>query len=144
MDHLFASTVRIERLSLSTVDGRPVSTWNPVPGGEAVRCRLDLNFMRQGKDTPPAPVAGRAPDRIGLMFYRLGAPLKAGDRIVAVPNGDGTLPVQGTFEIRAMPDPVVGFAALHHAEVQIIEVTQDLDDVWPSEEAIDPEVAIEP
>lgn len=139
MDHLFASTVRIERMTLTTVDGRPVTSWAPVEGGEALRCRLDLNFLRPGKDVLPAPVAGRAPDRVGLMFYRLGAPLKAGDRVVAIPNGDGSMPVQGTFEIRVTPDPVVGYSALHHVEAQIIEVTQDLDEIgWPTEEAIEP------
>jgi hypothetical protein len=136
MDHLFASTVRIDRMALTTVEGRPVTTWAPVPGGERLRCRLDLNFLRPGKDVLPAPVAGRAPDRIGLMFYRLGAPLKAGDRVVAVPNDNGTIPVQGTFEVRVTPDPVVGYSDLHHVEAQIIEVTQDLDDVWPTEEAL--------
>jgi hypothetical protein len=136
MDHLFASTVRIERLSMTTDEGRAITSWLPVTGGESVKCRLDLNFIRPGKDIPPAPVAGKAPDRIGLMFYRLGAPLKAGDRVIAIPNGDGSMPVTGTFEIRVVPDPVLGFSTLHHLEAQIIETTQDLAESWPDDEVI--------
>lgn len=136
MDHLFASTVRVERTSLSAVDGIAQTSWSIVPGGEAVRGRLDLNFLRPGKDIAPAPVAGRAPDRIGLFFCSSDAPIKAGDRIVAIPNADGTFPVEGTFEIRVIPDLAMGYSMPHHMEIQILETNQQVDDRWPDDEEL--------
>jgi hypothetical protein len=134
MLHLYASTVRIERPSITQVDGVPEMSWSTVSGGESVRCRLDLNFMRPGKDIAPAPVAGKAPDRIGIMFCSSDTPIRAGDRIVAIPGYDGTTPVSGTFEVRVVPDQVVGFSFAHHIEVQVIETNQELDDQWPGDD----------
>lgn len=137
MQHLFSSVVRIERMGLSSVDGIASMDWTVVEGGEYVRCRLDLNFLRPGKDIAPAPVAGKAPDRIGLMFCSNGTPIKAGDRIITIPNDAGQMPVEGTFEIRVIPDTVVGYSAAHHIEIQILETNQALDDQFP--DAADPE-----
>lgn len=134
MEHLFASVVRTERMSLVATDGVAKMDWFAVPGGEYVPCRLDLNFVRPGKDIAPAPVAGKAPDRIGLMFCSAGWVGRAGDRIVAIPGDFGDMPVAGTFEIRVIPDVVVGFAAAHHLEIQILETNQALKDVWPDDE----------
>jgi hypothetical protein len=137
VEHLFASVVRVERMGLTQVDGVATMDWSPVDGGEYVRCRLDLNFLRPGKDIAPAPVAGKAPDRIGLMFCSSDAPIRAGDRVVAIPGDDGTVPVSGTFEIRVIPDLAMGFSAPHHMEIQILETNQDLDeDIWPSEDPL--------
>lgn len=134
MQHLYASTVRIERPGLTVHNGVPTTGWSTVPGGERVRCRLDLNFLRPGKDIPQAPVAGKAPDRIGLMFCDSDTPVRAGDRIVTIPGDDGAEPVKGTFEIRVIPDVVVGYAWAHHLEIQILETNQALDDLWPTDE----------
>lgn len=131
MEHLFASAVRVERLSMTQVLGKPTYNWAPVPGGEFLKCRLDLNFVRPGKDIPAAPIAGSAPDRIGLLFCSADAPIRAGDRVVAIPNEVGEIPVAGTFEIRVIPDVVVGFSHAHHIEIQILETNQTLDDKWP-------------
>lgn len=138
MEHLYASTVRVERLGLTVTDGVPVSDWGTVAGGERMPCRLDLNFVRPGKDIAPAPVAGKAPDRIGLLFCNPDAVVRAGDRIVTVANDDGSMPVSGTFEIRVIPDMVVGFSDAHHLEIQILETNQALDDSWPDDEEMDP------
>jgi hypothetical protein len=135
VDHLFASAVRIERMGLTASDGVASMDWVPVPGGEFVRCRLDLNFLRPGKDIAPAPVAGKAPDRIGLMFCAMGTPLQAGDRIVTIPNASGAEPVSGTFEVRVIPDVVVGYSSAHHLEIQILETNQALDGRWPDDDA---------
>ena len=134
MEHLFASAVRIERLSLTAHDGVATMDWTTVPGGEFVKCRLDLNFLRPGKDIAPAPVAGKAPDRIGLMFCSQYAPIEAGDRIVTIPNEAGETPVSGTFEIRVIPDVVVGYSSSHHLEIQILETNQALDGRWPTDD----------
>lgn len=136
MEHLFSSVIRTERMSLTAIDGVASMGWHSVPGGEYVPCRLDLNFIRPGKDIAPAPVAGKAPDRIGLMFCGSDWVGRAGDRIVAIPGDLGDLPVKGTFEIRVIPDVVVGFSAAHHLEVQILETSQPLADIWPGDEEI--------
>lgn len=137
MQHLFSSAVRVERMGLTASGGVASMDWTVVPGGEYVKCRLDLNFLRPGKDIAPAPVAGKAPDRIGLMFCSNGTPIKAGDRIVTIPNDSGQMPVEGTFEIRVIPDTVVGYSAAHHIEIQILETNQALDGRWPDDDADD-------
>jgi hypothetical protein len=146
MFHLFNSAVRVERLQLQVVGGQAVMDYaqatDPDPALNAMlqflKCRLDMNFIRQGKDIPPAPVAGRAPDRIGIMFTFPYAPIKAGDRIIAIPNEQNKIPVKGTFEIRPIPDEAVGFSDQHHIEVQITETGQELTSGnWPSEEPIE-------
>lgn len=115
-------------MSAVMTDGSPKVDWNKVDfiidarlgvSGELM-CRLDLNFLRPGKDAPPPVVAGRALDRIGLMFFSATSKLKAGDRVRCLSG-----PVTGTFEIRNNPDPAAAYGpAVHHYEVQIIEVAQ--------------------
>lgn len=148
MDHLFNSAVRVERLQLTVVGGEAIMDYAQATDEDPalndmlqfLKCRLDMNFIRQGKDIPPAPVAGRAPDRIGVMFTSAYAPIRAGDRIIAIPNEQNEIPVAGTFEIRAIPDEAVGFASRHHIEVQVIETGQELNEAnWPSEEPIEDE-----
>lgn len=146
MDHLFNSAVRVERLQLEVTDGAASMTWQQATDPDSalnsmlayLKCRLDMNFVRQGKDIPMAPVAGKAPDRIGVMFTYPYAPIKAGDRIVTIDNEQNEQPVKGTFEIRAIPDEAVGFTSRHHIEVQVVETTQDLDGgEWPAEDPIE-------
>ncbi len=118
MRHLFSSVVEVSRLSVSDGGGVPYYSFDPV--GQ-IKCRLDLNFLRPGKDQPPAPEAGRAPDRVGVMFCDKGADIKPGDRISAVSG-----PISGVFEIRVVPDIAVGFVNGHHMEVQVVEVAQSV------------------
>lgn len=148
MEHLFNSAVRVERLQLTVVGGRPIMDWAQATDDDPalndmlqfLKCRLDMNFLRPGKDILPAPEAGKAPDRIGIMFTSPYAPIRAGDRIVAIPNESGKTPVEGTFEIRQIPDEAIDFSERHHIEVQIIETNQQLDeDEWPAEEPLDEE-----
>lgn len=146
MDHLFNSVVRVERIQLSVTSG--VATMDYVQATDpddpvadamlrALKCRLDMNFIREGKDLIPAPEAGKAPDRIGVLFTYAYAPIKAGDRLTAINNAYGEIPVDGTFEIRAIPDQAIDFAHRHHIEVQIIEVGQELtNNNWPIEGAL--------
>lgn len=139
MEHLYASAVRVERMALTQVNGKATYNWATVTEGDYVKCRLDLNFVRPGKDIPSAPEAGSAPDRIGLMFCSASAPIMAGDRVVAIPNDIGDIPVPGTFEIRVIPDVVVGFSEAHHIEIQILETNQNLAGVWPVDSEFDEE-----
>lgn len=121
MDHLYSSTVAVYRLVLSSEDGAVEYAWSPVSSLQRVPCRLDLNFLRPGKDLPSPVEAGRAPDRIGVMFCRSTVGLKPGDHIRAVKG-----PVVGTFAIKAMPDQALDYGSAHHIEVQIVEVAQNV------------------
>ncbi len=137
MEHLFNSVVKVQR---------PETTQNPdgvagtqrvdvTTGGlNHVKCRLDLQFIRPGKDAPSPINAGGAQDRYGVLFCRADVPLRAGDYLVCIPNSAGKLPVEGTFEIKSIPDKAMDFSDAHHIEVLVFEVTQDLtEDVWPEE-----------
>lgn len=134
MRHLYNSRCEVLRLDGELSFGSPKLSWtklthivDPLLGtpGEILG-RFDLNFMRPGKDQPMPIVAGRAPDRFGVFFFDVTDLIKAGDRIRAL---DG--PIVGTFEIKAIPDPAVGFTAAHHMEVQVVEVTRNLTNVFP-------------
>ena len=87
-------------------------------------CRLDLQFTRPGKDAPMPLVAGRAPDRVGVLFYDMpadasGLPLlKAGDRLQMVSG-----PIAGTFELRQVPEIAQDYLGAHHGESQVIEIS---------------------
>jgi hypothetical protein len=126
MDHLFSSVVRAERLQPSMVDGQVVIDWTPSPlaGSQWIKCRLDLNFLRPGKDIPAPINAGVRPDRIGVMFTYADAPIMEGDRIVTIPNEFGKMPVTGTFEIKTIPDEALDYNSAHHIEVQVVEAAQ--------------------
>lgn len=129
MRHLFASRVEVYDAVITIVDGTGEISWvksseitDPILGEQGeMMCRLDLTFIRHGKDQPMAPVAGRAPDRTGVLFCTYTESLKAGQRVRAIEG-----PVTGTFEIRAIPDPAVDFSSAHHIEVQVVEVAQDV------------------
>lgn len=146
MRHLYPSAFRVERLQLLHVtNGVPSMDWAQAVSETDdqnendmlmfLKGRLDLGFIRPGRDIPLAPEAGKAPDRMGLFFTDVYAPIRAGDRIVAIPNEEGKIPVKGTFEIRPKPDEAMGYSDAHHLEVQVIEVGQDMDDAeWPGED----------
>lgn len=129
MRHLFNSRVEVLRLEGELSFGSPKLSWNKLTGtvddylgtpGELMG-RFDLYFQRPGKDAPMPIVAGRAPDRVGLFFFSATDRVRAGDRVRCIEG-----PITGTFEIRAVPDPAVGFAATHHMEVQVFEVSRSL------------------
>ena len=136
MRMFYTSTCQVLRLSISLDAGGGMSfTWDPVdtvvdhylntPG--LLQCRLDLTFLRPGKDQPAPVVAGRAPDRVGVCFFDLtadaeGAPLvRAGDRLKCVQG-----PIFGTFEIRLIPDVAQSLIGAHHIEVQVVEISKML------------------
>lgn len=129
MRHLYHTRAEVIRLVQEFTNGVPRMTWKQVdqiidpylgvPG--ELMCRIDLSFVRPGKDQPMPFAAGRAPDRVGLMFFDVTTEVLSGDRIRPI---DG--PISGTFELRAMPDPVAGWSHAHHMEVQIIEVAQSM------------------
>jgi hypothetical protein len=134
---LYRSVVQVTRLTTAFVDGGTMSlSWEVIPDmvdpywgvpGE-MQCRLDLQFTRPGKDALMPLVAGRAPDRMGLLFFDLVPDdqgrllIKSGDRIVMV-NG----PVFGTFQLNQIPESAQDYIGAHHAETQVVEVSQALE-----------------
>lgn len=137
MRHLYASLVQVTELVQTRVNGSATYAWSPVtamvdpiwgvPG--QLKCRIDLQFIRPGRDAPMPIQAGRAPDRQGILICDVNPNLKAGQRVTAI---DG--PVTGVFELRETPDPIVGFSLAHHIEVGLIEVAQALQGVFPGTE----------
>lgn len=125
MQHLFASRVKVWRFQHISEDGALSGSWAVVPGLSSLKCRLDLNFIRQGKDVPVQPQeTGGALDRIGVMFCSATAALAPGDQIQTISG-----PVNGIFELMAVPDVAVDFASAHHIEVQVREVAQDAAEI---------------
>jgi hypothetical protein len=154
MQHLFNSVFRVERMQLTVSDGQATMDWAQAHDDDPqldwmlanLKGRLDLLFTRPGKDAPPAVEAGRAQDRMGILFTYGYAPIKAGDRLVAIPDARGRIEVDGTFDIRAIPDKAIDYSSAHHIEVQVFETNQQLTDIWPGEEElgeIDPEDDLE-
>lgn len=132
----YTSVCQVLRLDSSLGSGGAMTlAWNPVttivdpvlnqPG--LLQCRLDLTFLRPGKDQPAPVVAGRAPDRVGVCYFDLatdvnGVPLVlAGDRLRCVSG-----PIFGTFDIRLVPDVAQDLTGAHHVETQVVEVAQQL------------------
>ena len=149
MDQLFNSAFRVERMQLTVSDGVATMGYSQATDEDPalndmlqfLRARLDMNFIREGKDVLPAQVAGRAPDRVGALLTYAYAPLKAGDRLVAIENEKGRIPVSGTFDIKVIPDIAQGFDDGHHLEVQVIETGQELTQTnWPGEDAFEDDV----
>jgi hypothetical protein len=123
MDHLYPSVAKVQRMQLRVIEGRTAEhDWVDqvgVLGG--FKCRLDLTFIRPGKDVLPAQEAGVARDRVGVLFCSSRVPLQAGDRLVLTKG-----PIQGTFDIKNIPDKAQSYAAAHHIEVQVVETNQTL------------------
>jgi len=139
----YRSIAQVMRLTpvMETVGAMSVS-WAPVtdildpfleiPGQLA--CRLDLQFTRPGKDQPMPLAAGRAPDRIGILFCDLvtdpvsGLPLVlSGDRFTMISG-----PVFGTFEVRVIPEAALDLLGAHHYEFQVLETSQALQPGSPT------------
>jgi hypothetical protein len=135
LSHLYNSRVAVYRLGVSLVNGMTTYSWEVQASPlDNVPVRLDLQFVRPGKDQVMPVEAGVAPQRSGVMFYDTSYGLKAGDRLLCVENDFGETPVSGMFEIRAIPDAAQGFSFSHHMEVQVFEVSQDLSGVFPGSE----------
>jgi hypothetical protein len=127
MRHLFASRVEILEAVTTVVDGARVQAWNksdanfdPSCDPGEMKCRLDLIFLRPGKDAPAPVVAGRSPDRTGVMLCSYTPALQGGQiiKVIAGPH------LGSMFLLKMRPDEAQGFAGTHHIEVQVNEVNQ--------------------
>lgn len=127
MRHLFNTKVEILEALTDIVDGARVQTWikstakfDPVSAPGEMKCRLDLIFLRPGKDQPAPIVAGRTPDRTGILMCSFTPQLKGG-QIIRCLEGPYT---GASFLIKMRPDTAQAFSASHHIEVQVSEIAQ--------------------
>jgi hypothetical protein len=127
MRHLFPNKVEILESVADVVDGARVQTWqkstqsfDPVCAPGEMKCRLDLTFLRVGKDAPAPMVAGRTPDRTGVMYCTYTPALQAG-QIIKVISGPHT---GASFMLKMRPDEAQDGVGTHHIEVQVFEVNQ--------------------
>lgn len=98
-------------------DGSPLASYQKI-NDRPIRCRVDLSFSRPGKDSLWMGTAARVEDRMGVMFFMLDAPLKAGMRAVMTKG-----PVEGVFQLKGSIDVVAGFNTGSHIEVGVMEVS---------------------
>lgn len=125
MQHLFPSLVEVSKLELVPQEGgRMRMARVPVPGLVRMPCRIDLQFLRPGRDTPSAVVAGAIPDREGILFCKYSPLLEAGMQVTTLPNSQGIEVVKGVFEIKEIPDVALGYGTAHHIEVKVVESVQ--------------------
>jgi hypothetical protein len=127
----------LRRATVSESGGSAREVWNQIadipdvmwdtPG--EMWCRLSLRLVRRHKDALPPLVAGRAPDRFGVLYCDVTPFLRAGDRVVCLEG-----PIAGTFELRVAPDLSPNLTTIHHLEVQVIEVAQSLAGIFPRPE----------
>lgn len=127
MRHLFSSIVEILESVTDVIEGARVQTWqkstatfDPTREPGEMYCRLDLIFLRPSKDAPAPIVAGRTPDRTGVMYCSYTPSLKGG-QIVRVIHGPFT---GSSFLLKMRPDEAQAFNSTHHIEVQVFEVAQ--------------------
>lgn len=139
----YSSVVEVLRPSKGAAfNGAPNFTWtNPklmfdddwgIPG--QMLCNITLGWVRPGSLAPPAFEAGVPMPRIGTLFFDVTYEgkilLTAGDRVKCLSG-----PIEGTFELRVIPEPAKDFIGiLDHAEVQIVETTILGKNIFPGTE----------
>jgi hypothetical protein len=131
----YLSLVQVVRLKMKVKNGTPALTWTVlqdiidpfvnIPGQMMVN--LQLGFIRRG-DLPMPLTAGAAAQRQGTVYFDAAVNpdtdvpyVLAGDRLHCIGG-----PVQGTFELRAIPQAAISFGGVHHIETQIWEVAKSL------------------
>jgi len=93
---LLTHRMTVKHLEIFDVDGIPAMDWRTVSTGE--HCRVDLSFIRSGKDPQWTPEAGRPADRTGVLYVMPASKAKVGDRLVFTLGPRGTFLVEGVFE----------------------------------------------
>jgi hypothetical protein len=106
----------IKRNTVVAVDGVSSYSWRNIQ--TEVPCRVDLSYIRRGKDPQWSPEAGRVQDRTGVAFFMPDAQVTTGDRIVLTSGG-----VAGTFLVDGTVEEILGNrGGVHHLEVPLAEV----------------------
>ncbi len=108
----------LQELNETFVDGIPRSEW--VDAATGVKCFLDLNFLRRGKDPMWTPEAGRVSDRSGVLFLAGTAPVKSGMRVKMTFGPSGTFLIEGAVDEAWRP------TSKHHLEVGVTEVPSQI------------------
>lgn len=131
----YVSLVQVMRLKNKVSKGTASLTWTTlvdvidpfvdIPG--QMMCNLQLGFIRRG-DLPMPLTAGAAAQRQGVAYFDAAINpdtnepyVLAGDRLYCIGG-----PIQGTFEIRSVPQAAVSFGGVHHVETQVWEVAKSL------------------
>ena len=110
----------IIRQTSTNVDGVLSVTWTEVAAN--VPCRIDLTFVRVGRDLLYKPDSGRAPDRNAVGFFRVNTDLKVADRVVITDDSG----LSGTWEVFIKPEQATTISKAHHLEVELREVSQSI------------------
>lgn len=100
------------------MDGKPRSGWVEVESG--VRCFLDLNFIRSGKDPVWTPETGRRSDRSGVLFVLGDLVVSSGMRVRMTRGPSGTFLIEGAL------DEVWRPTDKHHVEIGVVEVPSQI------------------
>jgi hypothetical protein len=98
--------------------GSSVYTWQVV--AENVRCFLDLNYVRTGKDALWIEAAGRPADRTGVVFFDGKTRIKSGYRMEMTKGPHGTFSIEGAIDEAWKP------TRRHHLEIGVIEVATSM------------------
>lgn len=117
---LLKQRCRIKYLKETFKNGVPVTEWAVRPDMGNVKCFLDLNFIRRGKDPMWTPEAGRPSDRSGVLFVAGNAVIKSGDRIEMLRGPSGTFQIEGAVDEAWRP------TSKHHLELGVIEVPSQI------------------
>lgn len=131
----YVSLVQVMRLKSKITNGTPSLIWTTLPDvidpfvdipGQMM-VNLQLGFIRRG-DMPMPLTAGAAAQRQGTVYFDAAINpdtnepyVLAGDRLYCIGG-----PIQGTFEIRSVPQAAVSFGGVHHCETQVWEVAKSL------------------
>jgi hypothetical protein len=129
MRHLFSSKVMVLELTETFQYGsateaftRRTEILDPYTNEPGMMwCRIDLGFVRPGKETLLANEKGVFEDRVGVLFAEYTPYLDIGNRVVCLSG-----PVEGTFEIKAKPDAIQNYNRIHHLECSVQEVAQSV------------------
>jgi hypothetical protein len=113
---LLAHRGTLQRPETTNVDG--VATYDWVTVATGVPCRVDLSFIRNGKDPRWSPEAGRVEDRTGVAFFPPEVAVASGQRLILTGGG-----ITGTFRLDGNVEEIIGRRdSIHHREVGITEV----------------------
>lgn len=111
--------VTIMRQTVDLASGSPVYGWTEVKTN--VRCFMDLNFIRHGKDAVWTPESQRSTERQGVAFFMGDAPLKIGDWLKVTKGPQGVFSLEGGIDEAWKPE------RKHHLEVGVKEVPKQFE-----------------
>lgn len=118
---MLSQRCNIVRLTESQVDGLVSHTWQPI-NTDPVRCFLDLNFIRLGKDPTWTPDTGTAQNRAGVLFLPTKFIAQPGDRIQMLLGPSGTFKIERFVDEAWTPKR----KKPHHLELYVTEVDRAL------------------